>query len=141
MADAPFRILPLVTPESEHFWKGGAEGELRMLHCVACAHFVHPPVPICPLCRGRELEVKALSGRGAVATFTINHQPWIPGFDPPYAVAIVELDEQPGLRLTTNVVNCELEALRVGMRVRVLFDERDDEVWIPLFEPDPDAPS
>ena len=61
---------------------------------------------------------------------------WIHGFDPPYAVAIVELDEQPGLRLTTNVVGCEPDQVAIGMRVRVTFEERDG-VHVPLFEPEP----
>ena len=133
-----FRILPLVTERNSHFWTGGAHGELRLLRCTACRHWIHPPAPICPACLAREVVPEAASGRAHVATFTVNHQPWIPGFDPPYLVAIVELVEQPGLRLTTNLVNCALEAARIGMPVRVLFEQRDD-VWIPLFEPDTDA--
>jgi len=66
--------------------------------------------------------------------YTVNHQPWYPGLDPPYVVAIVEIEEQPDLRLMTNVVNCDAEKVRVGMPVRVLFEQHDD-VWIPLFEP------
>jgi uncharacterized OB-fold protein len=130
-----FRVLPLVTEHNRHFWTGGAEGELRMLRCRACRHWIHPPTPICPACLARDVAPEVLSGRGRVATFTVNHQPWVPGFDPPYLVAIVELDEQPGLRLTTNLVNCAIEDARIGMPVRVLFEERED-VWIPLFEPE-----
>ena len=133
-----FRILPLVTERNSHFWTGGAHGELRLLRCTACRHWIHPPAPICPACLARDVVPEAASGRAQVASFTVNHQPWIPGFDPPYLVAIVELVEQPGLRLTTNLVNCALEAARIGMPVRVLFEQRDD-VWIPLFEPDTDA--
>jgi len=69
-----------------------------------------------------------------VLTFTLNHQPWVPSPDHPYAIAIVELDEQPGLRLMTNIANCPAESVRIGMRVRVVFEQRDD-VWLPLFEP------
>jgi len=69
-----------------------------------------------------------------VATYTINHQPWYPGLDPPYVVAIVEIEEQPDVRLMTNVVNCEVEKVHVGMPVQVKFEQHDD-VWIPLFEP------
>jgi hypothetical protein len=54
--------------------------------------------------------------------------------DPPYVVAIVEIEEQADLRLMTNVVNCDVEKVRVGMPVRVLFEQHED-VWIPLFEP------
>ena len=130
-----FRVLPLVTDHNRHFWTGGADGELRFLRCTACRHWIHPPQPICPACLGRTLAVEAASGRARVASFTVNHQRWIPGFEPPYLVAIVELPEQPGLRLTTNLVNCELEDARIDMPVRVVFEERDG-VWLPLFEPD-----
>jgi uncharacterized OB-fold protein len=135
---APFRVLPQVTPQNEHFWTGGARGELRFLRCRACRHWIHPPAPICPACLGRDLAAEPVSGRAVVATFTVNHQPWIPGFDPPYVVAIVELPEQRGLRLTTNLVGCAPEAVRIGMPVRVVFEQHDD-VWIPLFEPDRSA--
>jgi uncharacterized OB-fold protein len=135
---APFRVLPLVTPQNEHFWTGGASGELRFLRCRACRHWIHPPAPICPACLGRDLAPEPVSGRAEVATFTVNHQPWIPGFDPPYVVAIVELPEQRGLRLTTNLVGCAPEAVRIGMPVRVVFEQHED-VWIPLFEPDRSA--
>jgi uncharacterized OB-fold protein len=135
---SPFRVLPQVTAGNEHFWTGGAQGELRFLRCRACRTWIHPPAPICPACLGRELAAEATSGRARVVTFTVNHQPWIPGFEPPYVIAIVELAEQPGLRLTTNVVGCPIDAVRIGMPVRVVFEEQD-QVWIPLFEPDPEV--
>jgi hypothetical protein len=131
-----FRLLPELTAANAHFWRGGAEGELRFLHCAACDHFVHPPAPRCPRCLAGALGVRAVSGRARLLSVTVNHQPWIPGFDPPYAVAIVELEEQPGLRLTTNLVNCPFEAMRIGMPLRVLFEEREDGIFLPLFEPD-----
>ena len=131
-----FRVLPHVTDANRHFWTGGADGELRFLRCRACRHWIHPPQPICPACLGRDLAIEAASGRAVVATFTVNHQRWIPGFEPPYLVAIVELPEQVGLRLTTNLVNCAIDAARIGMAVRVVFEERDG-VWLPLFEPAP----
>ena len=135
MSRPAFRILPQVTSQNEHFWTGGAHGELRLLRCRACHYWIHPPAPICPACLGRDVAAEAASGRAHVATYTVNHQPWIPGFDPPYVVAIVELAEQPGLRLTTNLVGCAPDEARIGMPVRVLFEERDG-VWIPLFQPE-----
>ena len=83
---------------------GGADGELRFLRCGACGYWIHPPAPICPQCHSKKLAPEAVSGRASLHTYTVNHQPWIPGFDPPYVIAIVELAEQEGLRLTTNVV-------------------------------------
>lgn len=140
MADKPFRILPAVTPENEHFWCGGKRGELRFLRCDACSTFVHPPAPICPSCLGRELTPEAVSGRATIATYTINHHPWIPGFDPPYVVAIVEIEEQPSLRLMTNIVDCEPDEVAIDMRVEVVFEDAgEDNVFLPLFRPRRDA--
>jgi uncharacterized OB-fold protein len=138
VADAPFRVLPRVTELNRHFWQGGAEGELRFLRCRACGTWIHPPAPLCPTCLGKDVAPEAVSGRATVLTYTLNHQPWVPAPDHPYAIAIVEIEEQKGLRLMTNIVNCPAEAVRIGMPVRVVF-ERHDDVWIPLFEPAPEA--
>jgi uncharacterized OB-fold protein len=134
MTDRPFRVLPRVTDLNRHFWSGGAEGELRFLRCRACRSYVHPPAPVCPQCLAREVAPEAVSGRATILTFTLNHQPWVPASDHPYAIAIVEIEEQPGLRLMTNIVNCPPGSLRIGMPVRVVF-ERHEDVYLPLFEP------
>lgn len=134
MADAPFRVLPKLTPLNEPFWTGGERGELRFLRCADCRRWVHPPQPVCPGCYGKGLEPEAVSGRARVYSFTVNHQAWIPGLDEPYVIAIVAIDEDPSLRLTTNLVDCAPEAVRIDMPVQVVFEQRDD-VWIPLFRP------
>jgi len=136
VADTPFRLLPRISDDNEHFWTGGADGELRFLRCQSCRWWVHPPSPVCPRCLNRTLLPEAVSGRAVVHTFTVNHQPWYPGLDPPYVVAIVELPEQTGLRLTTNLVGCAPEAVTIGMEVQVVFEHHED-VWLPLFEPVP----
>jgi uncharacterized OB-fold protein len=137
-ADVPFRVLPAVTVDNEHFWRGGEHGELRFLRCAGCGYWIHPPAPICPECLSRDVAPAAVSGRASVLTFTVNHQPWYPGLDPPYVVAVVQLPEQSDLRLTTNVVGCEPDRVDFGMEVQVVFEERPDgeaSVWLPFFEP------
>jgi uncharacterized OB-fold protein len=134
-APRPFRVLPAVLPENEHFWRGGAEGELRFLRCADCGWWIHPPQPLCPNCLSKAVAPEAASGRGVIHTFTINHQPWYPNLDPPYVVAIVELPEQSGLRLTTNIVGCEPDDVAIGAPVHVVFEEYDG-VWLPFFELD-----
>ncbi len=129
-----FRILPRLTDENTFFWTAGEDGRLRFLRCSQCGYFVHPPGPICPHCLTKTLRPEPVSGRATVATFTINSQPWIPGFEPPYAIAIVEIEEQPSVRLTTNIVGCPPEAVSIGMPVKVRFEKWDD-VWLPLFAP------
>ena len=129
-----FRLLPRLTDDNKFFWTSGADGKLRFLRCSKCGYYVHPPSPICPHDLTKTLAPEPVSGRGMVATFTINEQPWIPGFDPPYAIAIVEIEEQPSVRLTTNIVGCPPESVHIGMQVEVTFEQRDD-VWLPLFAP------
>ena len=133
-APAPFRILPKLDDTNRHYWTGGADGELRILRCDDDGTWIHPPAPICPACRGRSLTPAATSGAGVLHTFTVNHQPWYPNLDPPYVVAIVALDEQNDLRLTTNIVGIDPDEVAIGMRVRVTFEDYDG-VWLPFFEP------
>jgi acetyl-CoA acetyltransferase/uncharacterized OB-fold protein len=128
------RLLPELTPANEWFWTAGAEGQLRVQGCVKCAALVHPPVPICPSCRSRAWEATPVSGRGVVVGYTINAHPWLPGFDPPYVVAVVALEEDPDVRLTTNIVGCEPDEVHIGQEVTVRFEQHED-VWLPLFEP------
>ena len=137
MSDAkPFRLLPRVDDTNEYFWTGGKDSQLRFLRCQTCGYYIHPWSPICPIDLSKDLAPEAVSGRATVHTFTVNHQPWIPGYDPPYVIAIVEIDEQRDVRLMTNIVGCPPDDVHIGMAVQVTFDHHDD-VWLPLFEPAP----
>jgi uncharacterized OB-fold protein len=130
------RPLPVVTRSTEAFWTGGARDELLIHRCQDCGYWIHPPVGFCPACESRRTLAQPVSGRGTVASYTVNHQVWEPELDVPYVLALVELDEQSDIRLPTNIVNCALDDVYIGMRVQVLFEHNDD-VWVPLFEPAP----
>jgi len=132
MSDLPFRVQPQLDDTNRFFWTSGEHGELRFLRCGGCGYFLHPPGPRCPVCGGPELTPEPVSGRAVVSTFTVNHQPWV-GEAEPYVIAIVELVEQEGLRLTTNIVGCPVDEVRIGMDVQVTF-EHQPPVWFPLFE-------
>jgi uncharacterized OB-fold protein len=132
-AALPFRVQPALDDENRFFWTSGADGRLRFLRCQSCGYFLHPPSPRCPQCGGRELAPEALSGRGEVFSFTVNHQPWDGGTEP-WVIALVSLPEQDDLRLTTNIVGCAPDDVRIGMPVQVTF-EQHDQVFFPLFEP------
>jgi uncharacterized protein len=124
--------LPEITPENEAFWTGGATGELRIMACQACDRRIHPPQLVCPSCLSREVAPVIASGRGTIATYTINHQPWIPGLKVPYALAIVELDDQPGVRMTAMIETEDLADVAIGAAVSVDFEPRED-VHVPFF--------
>ncbi len=129
--DEPYRPRPRLTALTEPYWTSGRDGVLRIQRCDECHYFVHPPGPVCPRCHGRALTFTPVSGGATVMAATVNHQPWYPGWPETYVVAIVELDEQAGLRLTTNLIG-DVPAEPIGARVQVEFLE-DDGIWLPLF--------
>jgi uncharacterized protein len=133
VSDLPFRVLPAPDESTEFFWRSGQDGRLRFLRCQSCGYYLHPPIPRCPSCASRDLAPEAVSGRATVHSFTVNHQPWT-GETDPWVIAIVELPEQEGLRLTTNIVGCEPDEVAIGQAVEVTFEQRDD-IWMPLFSP------
>lgn len=128
------RPLPQLTPFNEWFWTSGADGHLRIQGCQDCKALVHPPVTVCPACRSRSWAPTVVSGRGTVVAFTVTHHQWLPGFEPPFVIANVVLAEDATVRLTTNIVGCDPDAVHVGQEVMVRFEQHDD-VWLPLFEP------
>ncbi len=131
-----FRPPPALEPRTEAFWRACRAGRLEFTHCVPCDYLIHPARPICPRCRGRQLDIVAVSGRARLHSYTINHQRWFPGQEVPYVIGLVELVEQSGLRLMTNVVNCADARLAIGLPLRVVFENLNDDVALPLFEPE-----
>lgn len=135
----PVRPVPQPSLATAEFWASGSDGVLRMSHCGGCEGFFHPPLPACPWCQSRDVALAEVSGRATVVGVTVNHQPWSPAFRPPYVIAIVAIDEDDRARLTTNIVGCDPDSVHIGQRVRARFERLEAEIWLPLFEPDPDA--
>lgn len=133
MSEAVFRVLPALNDTNRFFWTSGEDGQLRFLRCQGCGYYLHPPLPRCPSCGGRDVAPEPVSGRAEVFSFTVNHQSW-DGSTEPYAIAVVSFPEQEDLRMTSNVVGCPPDEIHIGMPLRVAFEQRDD-VWLPLFEP------
>jgi uncharacterized OB-fold protein len=129
--------VPRLDGENEAFWTGGRDGALLITRCGDCGYYVHPPSPRCPRCYGENVAPERVSGRGRVYTYTVNEREWTPGLEVPYIIAIVELEEQPGLRLLTNVVDCPPEEIAIDLPVEVEFVEREP-VFVPVFHPSRD---
>jgi uncharacterized OB-fold protein len=125
--------LPALEPETAFYWTSGADGRLRILRCGDCGHWQHPPFPRCPACGSEAVAPQAVSGRGRVATYTINHEPWLPGLAVPFVFAAVELEEQAELYVFTNLIG-PVEDARIGTPVTVSFEQHED-VWLPMFRP------
>lgn len=128
------RPLPAITPETRHYWEGTRAGELRLQKCAGCAHVYFPPRPFCPKCASREVSVFRASGKATLYSYVIHHRP-TPGFTPPYAIAIVELEEGP--RMMSNIVESPQtpEALQLDMALEVVFAPQNEEITLPMFRP------
>ena len=88
-----------------------------------------------PSCASRKVSIFKASGKGTLYSYVINHRPAAPGFTPPYAIAVVELEEGP--RMMSNIVDCPQtpEALELDMKLEVAFEKLDDKITLPLFRP------
>ena len=115
------------------FWEGARAGELRLPRCRACAEVFWPAGPVCPQCLSDQIEWFPANGRGHIASWVVFHRAYFPGFEPPYNVAWVELDE--GSRLPSNIVDVALEDLSIGMPVEVVFERVSDDLVLPRFRP------
>ena len=130
---SPKRPRPRLDPDNRAFWTGGSEGNLNIMLCGDCGEFTHPPVLMCRHCQSESMTPHAVSGKGTIDTYTINHQAWMPGLEVPFVIARVRLDDAPDVILTTNIVSCPVDAVDFGDKVQVTFEEQDG-IWFPLFE-------
>jgi uncharacterized OB-fold protein len=129
------RPLPVLEKQTGYFWTGGAGGVLLIARCDQCSVYQHPPLQRCVACGGSAFTPSPVSGRGRVATFTINHEPWSPGLSVPFVFAAVELAEQAQLYVFSNILGA-VDQVRIGMPVAVCF-EQHGEIHLPFFRPDP----
>jgi uncharacterized OB-fold protein len=129
--------LPVIDPGSQFFWDGAGRGELLIQRCASCGSYQHPPRPVCRVCLSTDVVPERVSGRATLYTWTVAEQVFHPWFADkiPYAYAVVELEEQAGLHLVTNVVDTDVYALEAGMALEVTFQERTPEVTVPVFRP------
>ena len=129
----PSKPVPRPSPETQPFWDGCKENELRLQRCTHCDAFYFPPRPFCPTCLSDDVEWQTVSGRGVLHSYVINHRPAM-GWAEPYAIALVALDEGP--RMMTNIVGIENtpENLVLDMPLEVTFEVRGD-VQVPVFQP------
>jgi len=135
--EAKPKPVPIVNPWARPFWDAARERRLLIQHCRDCHKHVFYPRVACPHCFSENLEWVQASGRGTVYSYTVvyNNAPsaFIP--DIPYVVAVIDLAE--GVRMLSNIVECDLDALRCDMPVEVTFERLNDEFTLPKFRPVP----
>jgi uncharacterized OB-fold protein len=121
--------------DNKQQWRGFIDRQLLVNRCLTCGHWFDPPRPMCPKCWSLEVAPSAVSGRGRVLWFTLMFQ-GAPGATPesPLPLAVVELEEQAGLRVDAAVVGCDPAEVRCDMEVELTWTGEDDAP-IPAFVP------
>ncbi len=126
--------LPKPTPETQPYFDGLKQHKLMLQRCLECREAYFYPRPFCPKCFSFDVEWFQASGKGKLYSFVINHRP-VPGFDSPYVIAVVELEEGP--RMMTNLVGIDPdpEIISCDMPVEIVYDDVTEEVTLPRFRP------
>jgi uncharacterized OB-fold protein/acyl dehydratase len=124
---------PAIGTDTRFFWEGTQAGELRIQRCAECGELRHPPGPMCPRCHAVKRDHVTATGRGTVYSYVVQHHPPVPGREPPFVVALIELDE--GVRMVGNLIGCPPEDVRIGMPVEVTFERVDDDLTLPQWTP------
>jgi uncharacterized OB-fold protein len=127
--------LPTPDPETQPFWDAARERRLLIMRCRSCGGAYFYPRPFCPTCWSDDVDWEEASGRATLYTYSVVHRNDLPPFPErvPYVAAVVDLEEGP--RMMTNVVECDLDDLAVGMALEVTFRDETDEVTLPVFRP------
>ncbi|UCF76333.1 MAG: OB-fold domain-containing protein [Betaproteobacteria bacterium] len=133
--DRTGRYLPVIYPEEIPFWEAAKRRQLKLQRCNSCGKAWYPIGPACPFCFSMDFAWSPMSGRGTLHNYVVYHKAWTPWFEKrvPYAVVQVQLEEGP--RLTTNLLDCALDAIRIGMPVEAAYEDVTDEITLLQFRP------
>jgi uncharacterized OB-fold protein len=130
-------IKPLPKPSkwSQPFWDNAKKHKLTLKKCKDCGHIDHPPYLYCTNCHSDNSEWVEASGKGKLVAYAINTYmvPFPFWDDMPYVVAMIDLDE--GVRMISNIVECDHDQLKNGMELEVVFDDVSDEFTLPKWRP------
>jgi uncharacterized OB-fold protein len=129
------RPLPVADDQSAPFWDAAAGHVLTIARCSRCGKYSHPPDVVCPNCHSSQPDFvfTPVSGSGSVRSWTVMRQSFLPGFDVPFVLVDVELDEQAELRVIGRLLNGEDPSLRIGARVHLAFEDLAPSVAVPAF--------
>lgn len=129
------RPAPRVDVQNAGYWKAARDGKLMLAECEVCGKLHHPPQAVCPFCWNSKNKPKFASGRGTVNSFSVVYQNGDPAFkgNLPYVLAYVDLEER--ISMITNIVNCDVNKVAIGMKVQAVFEQTSDKSGAVVFEP------
>ncbi len=131
------KAIPVPNDLTKDYWEGAKQHRLVLKRCADCGRYSHPPLPTCPRCQSEKMVATPVSGKGTLYSYSVMRNAGNPGFESeiPYAVAIVELTEQKALFTVSNLRDCPLDQIKIGMPLEVVFEDVTPEVTLPQFRP------
>lgn len=139
MSSYPNEIFP--TPErsidDEEFWNACNQEKLVLQYCEECESWMHPPIPLCPSCQSNQTSWREVPGHGEIFSYTTSYYDAGPGYQEhsPYTIIAVRLSDADDTIMISHLVNCDPEKAEIGMPVTVTWEEIDEDITLPLFEP------
>jgi uncharacterized OB-fold protein len=126
-------------PDARPYWAAAKRHELALQKCASCNVFLYPPGPACPQCGGMDIPYVMLGNRitGMLYSYIVPHRAFVPGFqkDAPYVVALAEVDQAGGAKLLANLVGCSPADVKIGMKLRMVWEDRTPEASLPQWAP------
>ena len=139
---SPFHVsqsppIPAPDARTQFYWDAVADGRLDLLKCQGCGHFVHYPRPVCNRCLSADLAPTTISGRGTLYSYAEVDQVAHPFYADkvPYLIGVIDIEEEPGIRIPTGLVDCGRDDLSCGMPMEVVFCEVTPTLTLPYFRP------
>jgi len=120
---------PAINPGDEPYFDAAAQGKLLVKKCNDCGEYHHYPRPFCPFCFSEKVEWVEANGTGEIYTYSVTRR----GGPVPYCIGYVTLDEGP--KMMTNIVDCDLDSVKVGQKVKVVFKKTENGFSVPMFTP------
>lgn len=120
---------PELNPGDQPYFDAAAEGKLMLKKCSDCGEYHHYPRAICPHCFSGKVEWVQAKGTGEIYTYSVTRR----GGPVPYCIAYVKLDE--GVTMMTNIVDCDLDSVKIGQKVKVVFKKSEGGFSMPVFTP------
>lgn len=134
MPESLGKFVPRPTVETEPYWQGCRNHELLIQQCLNCHNIQFYPRIMCTQCTSREVGWIKATGQGEVLSYTIVHRAISKAYqsEAPYVVALIKLEEGP--TMMSNIIGCDLNAIEIGMKVQVVFEDWSASMTIPQFK-------
>jgi uncharacterized protein len=119
------------------YWEAVEAHRLDLLRCQDCGHFIHYPKPVCRYCLSTNLAPQTVSGEGSLYSYSEIMQAPHPYFVDklPYLIGIIDIQEEPGIRVPTGLLDCTRDQLRCGMPMQITFRDLTSTLTLPFFHP------